>query len=60
MEELPTLRLLVEVVPALPALHEDPLGQEEVLDPYPELRLIPQDLDESPLGGLPLLLDGGQ
>lgn len=57
MEELTTLYLLVEVMLTLPALHKDLFRQEEVLDPYPELCLIPQDLDEVPLGGFPFFLD---
>jgi len=60
MEELASLCLRITVMPALPALHKDLLTQEEVLNPYPELCFIPQNLDEVPLGGLPVLLDAVQ
>ena len=57
MEELPPFGLAIEISSALTTLYKDFLWQEKVLDPYLELRLISQDLDEIPLGCLPLHLD---
>jgi len=57
VEELPPLGLAIEVSSTLSTLHKDFLWKEKVLDPYLELRLVSQDLDEVPLGCLPILLD---
>lgn len=47
-------------MPALPALREDFIEDEEVFDPEFELCFVSQDIDKVPLGGLSLLLDAVQ
>lgn len=57
MEELPSLRFLVEVISAFPTFYKYLFNQEEPLNPEDELRFISKNLDEIPFGCLSFLLN---